>query len=82
MTRVNIHGSMIGTGQYNQLVRVFDPGFKLWRIFDLIKWCIQYNQTPHYMDVIFNEPGVVVTMIVVPCGKLKGIASENASQRH
>lgn len=82
MKRVNIHGAIIGTGYYNEIVRVFDPGFKLWRIFDLINWCIKYNELPHYMNVVFNDPGVMVVMVVVPCGRLKGIASENANQQH
>lgn len=81
--RANIHGSMIGTGDHNQLVRVCDARWwQLWRWFDLVRWCVRARRWPMTLEVPFVENGEMVVMYVVEAGTHPGVPSANAYREY
>ncbi len=78
--RVNLHGAVIGTGHYNQLVRLCDARWwQVWRWIEYVSWCFKAKQWPMTLKVPYMEIGEVVTYYVVLVGELKGVPSEKAS---
>lgn len=83
MNRPTLHGAIIGSGHYNQLVRVCDAQWwQVWRWVQFVWWCWCVKQWPSKLRVAFVDVGEFVEYWVVVCGELKGIASENAVYKH